>query len=258
MTIRIRVIAFNTFREAVRDRVLYNLVFFALLLVAAAPLLGEISIGVQRVLLINLSLSAISIFGIVISIFVGISLVSKEIEKRTLYPVLSRPVGRGEFIFGKYCGLAGTLLLNTIAMTAGFYLALLIMTRTFTRADANVLIAIYFLFLQFIVIIALALLFSSFSSPLLSALFSLSMFVAGTFAGDLRAFAAMSHGPEGVLARAASYIVPNLASLNVITRVSHDQFIPVALVGYNTLYSLLYAAAAASGAVLTFWRRDLK
>jgi len=258
MTIRIRVIAFNTFREAVRDRVLYNLVFFALLLVAAAPLLGEISIGVQRVLLINLSLSAISIFGIVISIFVGISLVSKEIEKRTLYPVLSRPVGRGEFIFGKYCGLAGTLLLNTIAMTAGFYLALLIMTRTFTRADANVLIAIYFLFLQFIVIIALALLFSSFSSPLLSALFSLSMFVAGTFAGDLRAFAAMSHGPEGVLARAASYIVPNLASLNVITRVSHDQFIPVALVGYNTLYSLLYAAAAASGAVLIFWRRDLK
>ena len=143
-------------------------------------------------------------------------------------------------------------------MTAGFYLALLIMTRTFTRADANVLIAIYFLFLQFIVIIALALLFSSFSSPLLSALFSLSMFVAGTFAGDLRAFAAMSHGPEGVLARAASYIVPNLASLNVITRVSHDQFIPVALVGYNTLYSLLYAAAAASGAVLIFWRRDLK
>jgi len=258
MTIRIRVIAFNTFREAVRDRVLYNLVFFALLLVAAAPLLGEISIGVQRVLLINLSLSAISIFGIVISIFVGISLVSKEIEKRTLYPVLSRPVGRGEFIFGKYCGLAGTLLVNTIAMTAGFYLALLIMTRTFTRADANVLIAIYFLFLQFIVIIALALLFSSFSSPLLSALFSLSMFVAGTFAGDLRAFAAMSHGPEGVLARAASYIVPNLASLNVITRVSHDQFIPVALVGYNTLYSLLYAAAAASGAVLIFWRRDLK
>ena len=258
MTIRIRVIAFNTFREAVRDRVLYNLVFFALLLVAAAPLLGEISIGVQRVLLINLSLSAISIFGIVISIFVGISLVSKEIEKRTLYPVLSRPVGRGEFIFGKYCGLAGTLLVNTIAMTAGFYLALLIMTRTFTRADANVLIAIYFLFLQFIVIIALALLFSSFSSPLLSALFSLSMFVAGTFAGDLRAFAAMSHGPEGVLARAASYIVPNLASLNVITRVSHDQFIPVALVGYNTFYSLLYAAAAASGAVLIFWRRDLK
>src|SRR2546423_1441645 len=94
MTYRLRAIAFNTFREAVRDRILYNLVFFALLLVATAPLLGQISIGVQRVLLINLSLTAISIFGIVISIFVGISLVSKEIEKRTLYPVLCRPAVR--------------------------------------------------------------------------------------------------------------------------------------------------------------------
>src|SRR5579859_8203955 len=101
MSRRIGAIAFNTFREAVRDRVLYNLVFFVLLLVAGAPLLGRISAGVQRVLLVNLSLTAISIFGVMISIFVGISLVSKEIERRTLYPVLSRPVGRGEFIVGK-------------------------------------------------------------------------------------------------------------------------------------------------------------
>ena len=258
MTGRIRAIAFNTYREAVRDRVLYNLVFFALLLVATAPLLGEISIGVQRVLLVNLSLSAISIFGIVISIFVGISLVSKEIEKRTLYPVLSRPVGRGEFIVGKYFGLVGTLLVNTAAMTAGFYLALILMTQGFTRSDANILIAIYFLFLQFVVIIALSLLFSSFSSPLLSALCALSMFVAGTFAADLRAFAEMAHGPERWLAYAASYVVPNLASLNVITRVSHDQQIPAALVGYNTLYATLYAAIAISGAVLIFSRRNLK
>lgn len=258
MTSRIRAIAFNTFREAVRDRVLYNLVFFVLLLVAAAPLLGEISIGVQRVLLINLSLSVISIFGIVISIFVGISLVSKEIERRTLYPVLSRPVGRGEFILGKYCGLLGTLLVNTAAMTAGFYLALIAMTGGFTRNDANTLIAIYFLFLQFAVVIGLSLLFSSFSSPLLSALFALSMFVAGTFAADLRAFAEMAKGPEKWLALASSYVVPNLASLNVITRVSHDQQIPAALVGYNTLYTLLYAAATISGAILIFSRRDLK
>jgi|SRR5215510_13794097 len=258
MTSRIRAIAFNTFREAVRDRVLYNLVFFALLLVACAPLLGEISIGVQRVLLINLSLSAISIFGIVISIFVGISLVSKEIERRTLYPVMSRPVGRGEFILGKYFGLAGTLLFNTGAMAGGFYIALLLMTRSFTQADANILIAIYFLFLQFVVVIGLALLFSSFSSPLLSALFAFSMFVAGTFASDLRAFAAMGQGPERWLARAASFVVPNLASLNVITRVSHDQLIPFGLVAYNTLYTGLYAAVTISGAVLIFSRRDLK
>lgn len=258
MTNRIRAIAFNTFRETVRDRVLYNLVFFALLLVATTPLLGQISIGVQRVLLINLSLSAISIFGIVISIFIGISLVSKEIEKRTLYPVLSRPVGRGEFIVGKYFGLVGTLLVNTLAMSGGFYLELLLMARSSPRADANILLGIYFLFLQFIIIIALSLLFSSFSSPLLSALFALSMFVAGAFAGDLRGFASISHGPQKWLATATSYLVPNLSSLNVITRVAHDQLIPSALVGYNTLYTLLYAAAIVSGAALIFSRRNLK
>ena len=255
---RIRAIAFNTFRETVRDRVLYNLVFFALLLVATAPLMAQISIGVQRVLLINLSLTAISIFGIVISIFVGISLVSKEIEKRTLYPVLSRPVGRGEFIVGKYLGLAGTLLVNTLAMAAGFYLELLLMARSSTRADANTLIGIYFLFLQFLIVIALALLFSSFSSPLLSALFALSMFVVGTFAEDLRTFASMSQGAQKWLAQITSYLVPNLASLNVITRVAHDQLIPAALVGYNTLYTLLYATATVSGALLIFSRRNLK
>ena len=255
---RIRAIAFNTFRETVRDRVLYNLVFFALLLVATAPLMAQISIGVQRVLLINLSLTAISIFGIVISIFVGISLVSKEIEKRTLYPVLSRPVGRGEFIVGKYFGLAGTLLVNTLAMAAGFYLELLLMARSSTRADANTLIGIYFLFLQFLLVIALALLFSSFSSPLLSALFALSMFVVGTFAEDLRTFASMSQGAQKWLAQITSYLVPNLASLNVITRVAHDQLIPAALVGYNTLYTLLYATATVSGALLIFSRRNLK
>jgi Cu-processing system permease protein len=258
MSRRIGAIAFNTFREAVRDRVLYNLVFFVLLLVASAPLLGRISAGVQRVLLVNLSLTAISIFGVVISIFVGISLVSKEIERRTLYPVLSRPVGRGEFIVGKYLGLAGTLFVNTMAMSTGFYAALFLMTGQFTRADANIAIAIYFVLLQFFIVIGLALLFSSFSTPLMSAIFALSMFVAGTFAGDLRDFAQMTHGPQGWLASSISYVIPNLASLNVITRVAHDQLISGALVGYNSLYAALYSAVTVCGAVLIFSRRDLK
>jgi ABC-type transport system involved in multi-copper enzyme maturation permease subunit len=258
MSGRVRAIAANTFREAVRDRVLYNLVFFTLLLVATAPLLGQISIGVQRVLLINLGLTAMSVFGIVISIFVGISLVSKEIEKRTLYPVLARPVSRAEFIMGKYLGLAGTLAINTVAMAAGLYLALLIMTEHLGRNDANVLVGIYFILLEFFVIIGLALLFSSFSTPLLSALFSLCVFVAGTFAGDLRAFAAMAHGPERWLALMTSYILPNLSSLNVITRVAHDQLISARLVEYNSLYALLYVIVTVCGAMLIFTRRNLK
>jgi ABC-type transport system involved in multi-copper enzyme maturation permease subunit len=255
---RIPTIAFNTFREAVRDRVLYNLVFFALLLVAAAPLFGQTSVGIERIFLINLGLTAISIFGIVIAIFIGIQLVSKEIEKRTLYTVLSRPVRRWEFITGKYLGLAGTLLANTFFMTIGFYIALLLLSRQFGKPEANILTAIYFIVLQFFILTALALLFSSFSSPLLSAVFSFAVFIAGSFAADLRGFAAMTHGPEGWLAKVASYLLPNLSTLNVITRVSHDQIIPASLIVLNSVYALLYVLVAVSAAVLIFEFRDLK
>src|SRR5213595_3309351 len=109
-------IARNTFREAVRDRVLYNLVAFALLMSGAAILVGQISIAIERLVVINLGLTAVSLFGIVIAIFIGIGLVSKEIEKRTLYTVLSRPVRRWEFVAGKFFGLSGTLAVNALCM----------------------------------------------------------------------------------------------------------------------------------------------
>ena len=255
---RIPAIAFSTFREAVRDRVLYNLIFFVLILLASAPIFGQISVGIERIFLINLGLSAISIFGIMIAIFIGIGLVSKEIDKKTLYTVLSRPVRRWEFIVGKYLGLAGTLVVNTFLMSVGFYTALLLLTRQLGRSEANILIAIYFIILQFLIITAITLLFSSFSTPIESAIYALAMFIVGSFAEDLRGFATMAHGPQAWLARAASYVVPNLGTLNVITRVSHDQIIPASLIGMNTVYALFYVAVVVSGAVMIFEFRNLK
>jgi Cu-processing system permease protein len=255
---RIPAIAFSTFREAVRDRVLYNLIFFVLLLVASAPIFGQISVGIERIFLINLGLGAISIFGIVIAIFIGIGLVSKEIEKKTLYTVLSRPVRRWEFIIGKYLGLAGTLVVNTFLMSVGFYTALALLTRHVGRSEANILAAIYFIVLQFLIITAITLLFSSFSTPIESAVYALAMFIVGSFAEDLRGFAAIAHGPQAWLARAASYVVPNLGALNVVTRVSHDQIIPVSLIEMNTVYALFYVAVVVSGAVMIFEFRNLK
>src|SRR5437764_10795658 len=133
MSGRIPAIAFSTFREAVRDRVLYNLIFFASLLVASAPIFGQISVGVERIFLINLGLTAISLFGIVIAIFIGIGLVSKEIDKKTLYTVLSRPVRRWEFILGKFWGLVGTLVVNTVFMAIGFFGALIYLSHHFEK-----------------------------------------------------------------------------------------------------------------------------
>ena len=251
-------IAFNTFREAVRDRVLYNLLIFAVLLAASGLLFGEISIGVERIVLINLGMTAISLFGTVIAIFIGIGLVSKEIEKRTLYTVLSRPVRRWEFIVGKFCGLVGTLLVNAFFMTLGFFAALFYLARGFQRTDAWVLVAIWFIVLQFIIVTALALLFSSFSTPLESAIFSFVLFVVGSFGDDLRQFAATVHGAAHVAATLAAYVMPDFAALNVILQVAHGQPVNPTLALYNTAYALLYASAAIAGAVLIFERRNLK
>lgn len=258
MKARIVHIASNTFREAVRDRVLYNLIAFALLLSGAAVLVGQISIDIEKQVVINLGLTAVSLFGVVIAIFIGIGLVSKEIEKRTLYTVLSRPVRRWEFIIGKFFGLSGTLVVNTFFMALGVFAALFYVSHKFEPGDALILIALYFIILEFFIICSLALLFSSFSSPLLSAVFAFSLFVIGSFAEDLRNFAAMAHGITGWLASGAAYLVPNFSAFNVISSIAHAQPVAGQLVLQNTLYALFYTAMALSGAVLIFQHRDLK
>jgi ABC-type transport system involved in multi-copper enzyme maturation permease subunit len=258
MSARVLHIASNTFREAVRDRVLYNLIAFALLLSGSAILVGQISIDIERLVVINLGLTAVSLFGVVIAIFIGIGLVSKEIEKRTLYTVLSRPVRRWEFIVGKFFGLAGTLVVNTFFMAIGVFAALLYVSHKFAAADASILVALYFIVLEFLIICALALLFSSFSSPLLSAVFAFSLFVIGSFAQDLRGFAGMAHGFTRWLVMGAAYLVPNFSAFNVVSVVAHGESLSATLILHNTLYALFYAAMVLSGAVLIFERRNLK
>jgi len=258
MNARILHIASNTFREAVRDRVLYNLIAFALLLSGAAILVGQISIDIERLVVINLGLTAVSLFGVVIAIFIGIGLVSKEIEKRTLYTVLSRPVRRWEFIVGKFFGLAGTLVVNTFFMAIGVFGALLYVAHKLSATDGTILVALYFIVLEFLIICSLALLFSSFSSPLLSAVFAFALFVIGSFADDLRGFAGMTHGITRALTMTAAYLVPNFSALNVISAVAHQQPLGAQLVLHNTLYAFFYAVMALSGAALIFERRNLK
>jgi ABC-type transport system involved in multi-copper enzyme maturation permease subunit len=258
MASRIFHIAANTFREAVRDRVLYNLIAFALLLTGAAIFVGQISIEIERLVVINLGLTAVSLFGVVIAIFIGIGLVSKEIEKRTLYTVLSRPVARWEFIAGKFFGLSGTLVVNTLCMALGVFAALLYVSRNLNGADAWVLVAIYFIVLQFVIVTALALLFSSFSSPLLSAVFTFCLFVSGTFAEDLRGFAQLTHGYTRWLATGAIYAIPNFSALNVISQVAHGEPLSGQLIFWNSAYALVYSLAVLSLAILIFERRNLK
>lgn len=259
MSQRIATIAFNTFREAVRDRVLYNLVVFAILMIGASLVLGQISVSIERVFLINMGLTAISLFGVLIAIFIGIGLVSKEIEKKTLYTIFARPVHRWEFVIGKFLGLVGTLVVNVSFMTIAFFLGLLSVSYfRFQAGDGLLLLAIYFIILEFVVITAIATLFSTFSSPILAAVMSFALFVIGSFADDLRGMGAMAHGTVVPLVRVAAYLVPNFGSFNIISSVSHQQAISGAVVFHNTMYALLYSFAVLCGAVLIFERRNFK
>ena len=132
------------------------------------------------------------------------------------------------------------------------------MSHHFQKADAWVLVALYFIILELVIVTALALLFSSFSSPLLSAVFAFSLFVIGSFAEDLRGFAAMAHGVTRWLATGAAYLVPNFSALNVISSVAHQQPVSGQLILYNTAYALIYAVMALCGAVVIFEHRNLK
>ena len=178
---RIVTIALGAFKESVRERVLYNLIVFAFLMIGAAILLGSISVGVERLILVNLGLGAISVFGLLIAIFIGIGLVSKEIDRRTIYNILSKPVTRAEFILGKYAGLLLTLFVNTAIMTAGFYLALAIQEKGLALRDFSLLVAVYFILLQLAIVVGVAIFFSCISTSILSAVFTFCLFVIGNF-----------------------------------------------------------------------------
>src|SRR5437899_11836863 len=192
---RAGVVALNTFREAVRDRVLYNLVFFALLMIAASIVVGQISIGIEESVIVSLGLSAISVIGLLISVFIGVALVSKEREKGMRYVLLAKPVRRWEFLLGKFGGLVLTLAVNTAAMAAGLFLVMLYVKHSLQREDAVVLVAVYFIWLKLALIVALALMFSCFTTPLLAILFTAGLYIVGLYVQELRKLPAGGMSP---------------------------------------------------------------
>ena len=256
---RVAVVAVNTFREAVRDRVLYNLLFFALLMIAAAILVGQISIGIEQIVIVSLGLSAISVIGLLIAVFIGVGMISKEIDKRTLYALLAKPVRRWEFLLGKFGGLVLTLTVNTAAMAAGLFAALLYVKHPLERSDAAVLVAVYFILLKLAVVVALALLFSCFTTPLLAILFTAGLYVSGLFVQEMRTFRGETIAPALATGlRWLSYLLPNFENFDVMGAAAHGRAIPGGLILQNTMYTVLYCGIVLAAASVIFTRRNLK
>ena len=256
---RILSIARNTFREAVRDRVLYNLVLFVLLLTGGAVFLGELSAAQEAKIIIDMGLSAMLVFGAFIAIFTGVGLVYKEIERRTLYAIFAKPVGRGEFLLGKYLGLCLTLAVNVLVMGAGVSLALLYVRGGWDPLALTIWPAVALIYMQLAVLVAVALLFSSFSSPALSALLTFAAFVIGHFSGDLKAFAAaLGSAAAQVLFGLLYYLLPNLSHYAYITDAAHGETPTPAAFLAALLYTFAYASALLAAAALIFSRRNFK
>lgn len=262
-------IALAVFRESVRERVLYNLVGFALLVIGASYLIGQLTAGQDVKIIKDLGLAAMSVFGVFIAIFIGIGLVSKEIERRSIYSLLAKPVRRSELVVGKYAGLVLTIAINLAVMIVVWYTVLGYMSWTANEAlrrsweapatDPRMLVAAYLIFVQLAVVVAIALFFSTFSGPMLAAVFTFGLYIAGHFSADLKHFdVVVGESPVQYLTTAVYYLLPNMATFDVKNAVVHAQPVPPGYVVNATAYGLCYATALVAATVLVFSRRDFK
>jgi ABC-type transport system involved in multi-copper enzyme maturation permease subunit len=256
---RVLTIARNAFREAVRDRVLYNLVLFVLLLTVGAIFLGELSAAQEAKIIVDLGLSAMLLFGTFIAIFVGTGLVYKEIERRTLYAILAKPVGRGEFLVGKYLGLCLTLAVNVLVMALGVSLALLYVHHGYDPLALKIWPAVALIYVELLIVVAVALLFSSFSSPALAALMTFAVFVIGHFSADLKTLAAANGTqPARIFFGTLFYLLPNLSHYTQITDAGHGLTPPTAAFAAALVYACVYTTALLAAGVFIFNRRNFK
>ncbi len=248
-------VAANTFRETVRERVLYNLVFFAILMTLAGLLLGQLSIRQDEKILKDMGLAAMDLFGTLIAVFIGTGLVSKEIERRSLYPLLAKPLSRGEFFLGKFSGLGFTLLVNLSVMLAGLLLTLAVSGR---RPDTALLTAVYPIFLGLLLVVAFAMLFSTLTTSTLAALLTVGVVVVGRFADVIRGMREVVPGVPGWLVDALFTIVPNFSNFDFKNKVAYGEAVSVGVLCWVTLYAAAWIVVALGLGLASFRSRDFQ
>jgi ABC-type transport system involved in multi-copper enzyme maturation permease subunit len=259
------------FKEGVRDRVLYAIAAFALLLVATSLLIGEITAGEDVKIIKDFGLATIEVAGILMTIFVGVGLVSREIDRRSIFALLAKPLPRWEFIVGKYLGLVLTILVNVVAMAAALYLMLaylewraLPIERQAWPApatDPRLMLAIGMIAAELALLTAVALFFSTFSSSaLLSIALTVGIFLAGLLSADLRHFGDIVEVPRAtaMFVAAIGWIVPAFSAFDIKAQVVHGVALPSGFVPYTLLYAICYIGAILAASITLFSRREFK
>jgi ABC-type transport system involved in multi-copper enzyme maturation permease subunit len=252
--LRIAAVVKNTFRQAVRDRVLYVLLFFGVLTIGSGAVIGPLSLGEAPKISKDLALASISIFGVLIAILIGTRLVYEEIEKKTVYLIVPKPIKRWQFLLGKYLGLMSVLAVILLAMTVIFLLYVYVSEGSF---QPLLLKAVLLVFFELAVVTSVAILFSTFATPVGSGVFTFAVFFVGHVTRDLRALGEISESSFVKLTTSlAYYILPNLSNFNIRGEVVHG--VPVAWpqLIYAMAYGLIYAITVMVISMLAFHRRD--
>ncbi|MFT3914290.1 MAG: ABC transporter permease [Anaeromyxobacteraceae bacterium] len=252
-------IASATVREALRERLLHNLLVFAVLLVVAALTISQLTLGEQFRIIANVGLSATQIFGTLIAVFLGVGLVSRELDRRTCYPVLARPVSRAGFVAGKYLGLLATLALNVALMSVATALVLAFYEGSPSWFGAAYLATFFLTFVQLAVCAAFAVLFSTFSTATLASIYTLAIVGAGWLFGEVRWFWLQAQQTEMKgLVKVLDYVLPNMTLLDSKEALVYGDPITLASVAGRASYGLAYAATLVAFATLVFTKRDVR
>lgn len=255
--VRVFTIASNVFREVVRDRILYIIGLYALLLGAAILIIPQVASTTDNKIILDVGLAAMSVLGLIVAIFVGTGLVNKEIEKRTVLVLIAKPISRSEFITGKHVGLSAVLALLITVMTA-IYITLLQLNRI-PYPLGSILLASLYLFLQLSLVTAIAITLGVFTSSVLATLLSFGVYLVGNLSQDLLALGRLSKNPGlESLTRNLYLVLPDLSRLDLKNQAVYGSELlpsPLTLIT-NASYGLLYTVLVLAIAILIFSRRE--
>jgi ABC-type transport system involved in multi-copper enzyme maturation permease subunit len=247
-------IAFNTFREAIRNKILYSLLFFAGLVIVGSILIGDLAVGGRIKIVKDMGLGAISVFGLLIAIFVGIDSIYKEVEKGTICTLLSKPISRSTFLWSKFLGLALLLLVEVAVMSVVLVAIVYFLTGTLIM---KILAAIFLIYFELLIITSLTIFFSTFSTPTLSGLFTVGFYVLGHLTSEISSFSKIT--PSKIisfLCKVSYYLLPNLENLNIKSQVVFDLPISFAYLAYSISYALGYLIIVLLLSMFIFSKKD--
>ncbi len=252
---RISAIAFNVFRETVREQVLYLTLFFTLVLVAAVNLLPQVAAAGEKKIIIDVGIAAIEIVGLIVAVFVGTSLINKEIDKRTIFVLIAKPMSRAEFILGKHLGISSVLAM-LVAVMSVIFVAVMALSNISMPVSA-ILVANFYIFWQLMLLGAIAILFGTFTSSLLAALLTFATYLMGNFSRDLLSLGEISKNESlQAFTRTIYLLLPDLSRANLKNEAVYGILPAIADLFNNGVYILSYALLVLAIAILIFARRQ--